>query len=297
MKKDEIEKKRDFLIKQWFHKLMNNQINDTPLLLFDAEESFVFDLRHKLKNYKNVNFSETTCIGVNSIMNLSSETLLREGDFLDRKYKHLFQGKSLFVPKKSKFYTEKFESYFEYDDNDNFDYTPTSNERYLYYIEKLEPYDIVKNYSADELNEFLEFNIEHGFISLLGKQKYDYLLNQIDINIRSNDRFKNDLKMLEKQKILTARMGVLIFRVAENIKATTTAIGRYYYKQTGSRSKTIRVKTSDIITLSKDLIYKGYYKAYNLNVNDSEVAIRKEITKNLINFTNPKGIPSGLYKL
>ena len=257
MKKDEIEENRVFLIKQWFRKLMNNKINDTALVLFDAEESFVLGLRHKLKDYKNVNFLEITHLDGNSILNLSSELLLRKGNFLDRTHNFLLERKSLFIPKRSKFYTEKFESYFEYDDNDNFDYTPTSNERYLYYIEKLEPYDIVKNYSADELNEFLEFNIEHGFISLLGKQKYDYLLNQIDINIRSNDRFKNDLKMLEKQKILTARMGVLIFRVAENIKATTTAIGRYYYKQTGSRSKTIRVKTSDIITLSKDLIYKG----------------------------------------
>jgi hypothetical protein len=99
-----------------------------------------------------------------------------------------------------------------------------------------------------------------------------------------------DINMLCQHKILTSRLAILIYRVSLlDINANVTKIGREIHRLTNSRSKTFSTQMiknlyKDIInSISTDLLIKNF-KAYDLNINNAEIAIRTEIANNLLSF-------------
>lgn len=288
----EIENNRDILVKNWFLNVCNGRTNDTVLLLFDATDFFIKDLEKQLKPYNQtfslINnhlkmFENKLGSDINIILNISSEKLIKNEEYVKDLYYLFSKTTFLFVHEESNLFSNELEFYLSGTLTSYDTYTVKKNQRHLFYLELIEPYKLIKNCSASELKNILKFNVKYGFISLFKNMKYTYLIDQLNIeDAHSFDNIYSDLKMLDSSKILTSRLAVVIYRSTLNIKATTTAIGRYFHKKTGSKSKTIKVNNPNIKIQSNDLIDKGYYKAYDLSVNESEILIRKEIAEKLI---------------
>jgi len=95
---------------------------------------------------------------------------------------------------------------------------------------------------------------------------------------------------LKKSNVLTSRLAIVLYRFAFlDYSASHTFIGRYIHKLFGVKSKTMNYKSSALIQcpLHNDLRNKNF-KAYDLSINESEIAIRKEIAKNLISLGSSK---------
>ncbi|MFA5461363.1 MAG: hypothetical protein WC274_04715 [Sulfurimonas sp.] len=280
MTKNEIENTRDSLIKEWFNKLENNELNDTVLLLFDANEPFIQNIENRFSHYANEpailsynlhSFDTANDSQKNIIMNISRNKLAKDPAYINTLYSILSKRVFLFIPENSNFYTNP-EKYYE---NTHNIATRGIEKSYLYFIGEFDPYEFILKHSNHEIKEFMNFNQKHGLISLFGFDMNRYLYKQINVPENDLEKLYKDIDVLKSSNILTSRLGIVIYRMIGNIKETTTHIGRYFHKCTGSASKAIKLPF-DINSNS------NIYKAYDLNVNESEMNIRKEIAKELL---------------
>jgi len=157
-------------------------------------------------------------------------------------------------------------------------------------IEKIDPYQTIQN--KDELLQFITSSYNKVFLNMTMGDEYLYhVTNGIKIQskiiernkpIASDIDFKNilnsDISLLKQYDILTSRLAVIVYRIA-NLKpyASTTECGRYFREKVGSKSKAFSFNQ-----------YKAWgsryaFRAYDLNVNDIKLEIQKEIAKKLIN--------------
>ncbi len=288
-----IETNRDALIQKWFDTVFSGKINENILLLFDASHKTLREIK-KLVESKNLRLKihyDPLCGYVNPllqneniILNISKKDLDKEAslDYLEHIYRITANNKILFVHEESNFYKKSdLDFYTEIEENIP-DVDTTEINEYFYYIGDSQPLNIIKKYNAQELKNLMKFQIDHGLSSLFRANKYLYLLEKTNIiSTHDFDNIYNDLQILEKNKVLTSRLGVVIYRLFKDIKASTTTIGRYFHKEIGSKSKAFN-KNNLNITMSKDLIKKGTFKAYDLTVDEKENLIRQEIAKKLI---------------
>ena len=100
--------------------------------------------------------------------------------------------------------------------------------------------------------------------------------------------------MLKNHKVLTSRLAVIIYRTATlQVDASVTKIGRYIHEKTGTKSKSFNFSMMKSlfngakIDISRDLLYKKNFKAYNLNINEAETIIRIEIARSLLSYNIP----------
>lgn len=288
-----IETNRDALIQKWFETVFSGEINENILLLFDASHNTLREIK-KLVESKNLRLKihyDPLCGYVNPllqneniILNISDKDLNKESslDYLEHIYRITANNKILFVHKESNFGKKSdLDFYTEIEENIP-DINTTGINEYFYYVGDSQPLDIIKKHNAQELKSIMKFQIAHGLPSLFRANKYLYLLEKTNIiSPHDFDNIYNDLQILEKNKILTSRLGVVVYRLFKDMKASTTAIGRYFHKEIGSKSKAFN-KNSSNITINKDLLKEVTFKAYDLTVDEKENLIKQAIAKNLI---------------
>lgn len=277
----------DSLIKNWFYKLRNKDINDSILIIVYSgklEDLVKFDLVIKMNldvyylvpyiNYSKIEGSKKNKIIVLDPTLLKTITL------------ELIKEKMLIVESNHDFFNniEEFtnpEIYNEININEK--------ELSLFYLKKEDISALLKNLQSENLS-----NLIVAKLNLLKKINFniEFILTQnLNLfNISSNENFNTDIEMLYKHNVLTSRLAVIIYRLFSlKIYANVTEIGRSIYKITESKSKPFTKKmisnlsTHKEITISHDLSNK-VFKAYDLNVNDNELRIRIEIAMELLSF-------------
>lgn len=289
-----IEKNRDILIQNWFNTLLSGKINETILLLFDANTETLEKIR-KLAKSKNlplqvINKPENriyspSALNQNIILNVPKEDGSNKTTL--NLYNLMSSNRLLFVPRKSDFNNKK----------DNLDFY-IERERYfselemidknedMYFIGKNDPFSMLQRYNESELKDLFKFHLAFGLASLLDFSDHR-LFDKTSIKFFYNhENLYGDIEMLKQDRILTSRLGVVFYRVFKDINASTTAIGRYYHKQIGSKSKTFKINNSRITP--KDFIYKEAFKAYDLNVDERENSLKTKIAKNFISLNIKK---------
>ncbi|MDK9694615.1 MAG: hypothetical protein OEL19_10320, partial [Sulfurimonas sp.] len=205
------------------------------------------------------------------------------------------QGKSfLYVPRgeATDFYS-KVEQHILTEDTVQISDIPI-NKRYYYYIEKIDPLELIQTRTTEEISNFLRFMIEQRrqlwmqYISSPNLHFLSVLLegtvfNKVTFQIGSLfDNLNNDIQMLKKGNILTSRLATIIYRVALlDAAATTVKAGKYFHEKTGSKSKMFKKNHSKIKLLHIELASKDF-KAYDLTVDEKALSIRKEIATKLL---------------
>jgi len=272
----------DLLIKNWFYNAIENKPNDSILVLIDSGNftvnSFSFKLNQLVHHENSINYSRINNTRNNHILILNPIQPIR----IDISK---IQTKLLIIEPKHNFYAN-VKSYINADN-----YTEINipqNEQHNYWLQKDNLIDLIQNPDSTYLQALLQVKIwtlQHIYTDNLKLIMKDTSFNEYP----SNNLFE-DVEMLSGYKVLTSRLAVIMYRLCLlDIHATTTKIGRSIYALTGTKSKTFTVKMLLNITknnqlyISKDLLHK-HFKAYNLNVNDKEVAIRIEIANNLLSF-------------
>lgn len=286
---EQIKNIRDKLIQEWFRKLLSGEINNEILLLENTVTTYISELQSAIRQHKENNVEYiivdedkqstkyTTHTNKNLIYVLShnkSNTQLLDTNLINH-------NGFLYIPEKHEFYTN-MRKYI------NKDLKNIGNikieKRYLYYIEKMEPYDFIMHSTESQLQDFLRFIIFQGCLSWNSGNKFVLMQNY--------EIAENDLALLKKGEILTARLAILLYRTTMlDVKFSTTYIGKYFREKIGSQSKTFnldmllrqdRINKSFFTTkVSIDYI-KRNFKAYDLKVDESALKIRKEIAINLI---------------
>ncbi len=255
-------------LEEWFKNAKSNEVNDTILLIenntinindYDTSNYIICDLssfeesKHKLYKKKNiiVQFSNTN---IPPIFDISKKLL---------NYKLLFIS-----PKTIKL---------------NITNSLNSKEAdYKYYVMKRDPYDFIIKNPINTTEEALLFILENH-IFWLNYKKYEKVTSNINLSIsKFHNQIKSDLNMLDKDQILTSRLAVVIYRVFYlDLEANTTKIGRYFHKESGTKSKTFNFRSHKLKGISYEFINKNF-KGYDLSKNEKEFAIRKEIAEKLI---------------
>jgi hypothetical protein len=293
---NDIEKMRSAFIFKWFNDLLTNKPPESILILEETFSDINCIIGRLLKEY---NYDNSKYIITNPyiyrqdlkkyrgkyvvlILPLTKENMPLLSD------NKLPENNLLYVPKKNNFYSN-FDNYINPDINkDTTINTLMEEDKYLFYIEPTDPFNLIKVKTDDELITFFKFTINDGYLSWFGYKKYNLLTH--DINVDSEDIFeviKTDLTMLRVNQILTSRLAVLIYRIAKlKPSATVSEVGRYFHKQTGSKSKTLNYelikKQKTLKGVDLDINLKGKnFKAYDLTVNEFEIAIRKDIAMKL----------------
>lgn len=283
--------KSNSLIKNWFRTLLTEKTNDEVLLLRSMDNnigkqinSLISESTNTKIKYKLIFLEEKkdlirlkTFKNIIIIINPNTNML----DIFGLKYSFLV------VPSKSDFFTN-MTSYISTD----YIYTDTlilNGERYLYYLDKIEPYTLIDTLSNINAAKYINHIL---FKSIFSKELLDniqILTKSTTYSYSSTNDFSNsingDLHILKLDKILTSRLAVLLYRLSsKDIGANTTKIGRYFNEKTGNKSKVINVKSHKLSSIPLDLLRKKAFKAYDLNVNERELEIRREIAKNILTF-------------
>lgn len=295
-----IESKRKSLVNRWFQDILAGNRNSDILLL---EESVIDRVEILLKKHGYPKSIYRVIYDVDSIrktyeLNNKNIILILQTSqhlkFIENL--NLLNRSFLFVPHKSEFYSN-IEDYISPKERLDFTSIHTlKKNRYLFYIEKIDPFSLIKDSTVSEIIAFLEFVLTEGYLSWYLQNSYQVVTEKTSFNIDNlMNRLSADLALLENSQILTSRLGVVIYRVAMlNPKATITAVGRYFHKSIGSKSKTLNYnliklyKTTQAIDIDKTLVGKNF-KAYDLNINESEIVIRMEIAKKLLSL-NPSNL-------
>jgi len=269
------------LIQNWFYILINNKINDSILVLFDDHSlekiTSIFKNKHNIHIYSSESFTNYSLINnskgnkiliidtlLNNILNLTNITT-----------------KLLLVPPLSNFYTNQN----HYIDSLVFkEISIDINEDYLYWLKKDIPLDLI-NSSNINLLDFI--NKKVWFMKFILGDSFS-ITKDITINLQTS--LQTDIEMLREHRVLTSRLAIIIYRIATlDINANITKIGRYIHEKTGTKSKTFNTKmmqslsVNNSIIISNDLWNKNF-KAYNLNINETDIAIRTEIACNLLSY-------------
>jgi len=173
--------------------------------------------------------------------------------------------------------------------------------RYLFYIEPINPVELIKSENTKALREFLIFklfdyeliidNIKHPVEAIITKTNFEGYYHLDSDLLR--ELIGRDLILFENKKIFTSRLAVVLYRVATlNVNANITAIGRYYSDALSVSSKnfySVYQGFSDDFNQSKG-IFKNFkkksFKGYELGkAAMTEYDTRIEIAKNLIKNT------------
>ena len=158
-------------------------------------------------------------------------------------------------------------------------------------IEKVDPYQIIL--MEDELYKFITESYNQKFLNIIIGDTYLYhITKQTKIKseiqhkyqpIVSESEFdlmlKVDIELLKEHKILTSRLAMVVYRIANLTPyADKTECGRYFRKKVGSKSKVFPRTKYKIPGI------KYAFRAYDLNVvNDIKLETQKEIAEKLIN--------------
>ncbi|MEW6552242.1 MAG: hypothetical protein AB1389_08965 [Campylobacterota bacterium] len=283
---EQIKNTIDKLIQEWFSKLLSGEINNDILLLENTSTTYISELQSAIRQHKENNVEYiivdedkqstkyTTRTNKNLIYVLSpnkSNTKLLATNLI----KH---NSFLYIPEKHEFYTN-MSKYI------NKDLKNIGNikieKRYLYYIEKMDPFDFIMNSTESQLQDFLRFIIFQGCLSWNSGNKFVLMQNY--------EIAENDLALLKKGEILTARLAILLYKTTMlDVELSKIYIGKYFRAKIGSKSKTFNIKLLNRLgerikdTNINMTNHVKNFKAYDLKVNESELNIRIEIAKNLI---------------
>lgn len=286
-----------FLIMKWFYNVLNNGINDEILFLETSDDSIKTLILTSLSK----NIMNNSCVVINDREYIDGffrhqvENIIMYQS-MNREYVKKTIGFQMFlnqtlllVPEGNEFYSNTE----QYINSNNFNQIDVSKkERYLYYSERVDPFDLIQHTTGKELESFLNLSIEryikldprygsrdvHSYLCNKTTFKYDFMRGEV----------WKDISLYNEFQVLTSRLAVIVYRVAQlKIKATMTEVGRYFHKMTGAKSKTYNYKlifmnkSKHNVDISESLMGKNF-KAYDLSVNESEMVVRKEIVKNLI---------------
>ena len=278
----------DLLIIEWFKHIYFNDKNDTILLL-----SIGYDFKEKLQIKLNQYFA-TANYNIKLVeslygYNIKDNNVIFLTKNKDEKNMIIFdlisKGESfLYIPDDHSFY-QNIDSFLDMITLQNSQAVQIqNNERFKYYLETIEPYNMVK-YLKNDLNLFVKYRMK--ILTLL----LDSNANNIVINLLANNTtysynaknfrmsLHDDISLLDDKKILTSRLAIFLYRLATfRLNTNITRIGRYFHDKSGNKSKVFNLKSDGVML--PDLKYKSF-KAYDLNVNESELAIRKEIAAKL----------------
>ncbi|MDX9743408.1 MAG: hypothetical protein RBT59_06280 [Arcobacteraceae bacterium] len=286
-------------VEEWFANALNGKLNNSVLFLEinlpNSKMKLATMLDSKQKEFGNVKFNivkfdNSTMRTDLTIKAESNNIVLREespyeiDEFVKKKYQLFISSLAgyniLYVNNTSNFFAN-LDSYFS-DIANNF------NNKILYfsYIESVDFFDLVMNFRDDIFNYNKLESKEQTILSIPNLKRKTQLLN----NAQNWEWIQSDIYVLKKSKVLTSRLAIVLYRFAFlNYSASHTFIGRYIHKLFGVKSKTMNAKSSPLIqcSLHNDLRNKNF-KAYDLSINESEIAIRKEIAKNLISLGSSK---------
>ena len=282
---DEEKNNLDLLIIKWFKNLIFNT-NDNTILLLNISHGFKQNLQKKLKeNFAITNYHIIAIERLHQYNSFTNVICMIENR--DKKniaiFNEISRGKRfLYIPSNHSFY-QNIDSFFNPNAlQSSQDIKINNNERYKYYLEKIKPYDLLE-YSKNDLISFIKYRIKNLGILLDIHFTLDLLVNNTTYKNQPSSTyhalFENDINLLDSRRILTSRLATILYRLATfEINANTTKIGRYFHDTSGNRSKVFSPKGDDVML--PDLNNKSF-KAYDLNVNESELAIRKEIAAKL----------------
>ena len=142
--------------------------------------------------------------------------------------------------------------------------TKNSTKSDEFYIENVDLNDIIKG-SSSNLELFLKKRKKQISHLLEGSEITNMPLSMHNMELTS------DLNMLDQYKILTSRLAIYIYRCVNfDFSSSTTAIGIYFRKTLGTKSKVFN-KKRDSILFSK----RENFKAYDLRKNPIEDMTRK----------------------
>lgn len=298
-----INKDMILLVQQWFYNVQSGKTNDCILILeYRENENFDVQIRQifKKNGLENLQYSVSNATNIDhSIVSKPSNNLIIAIPFFTNILNLLnhskLQGKSfLYVPRgeATDFYS-KMEQHILTEDTVQISDIPI-NKRYYYYIEKIDPLELIQTRTTEEISNFLRFMIEQRrqlwmqYISSPNLHFLSVLLegtvfNKVTFQIGSLfDNLNNDIQMLKKGNILTSRLATIIYRVALlDAAATTVKAGKYFHEKTGSKSKMFKKNHSKIKLLHIELASKDF-KAYDLTVDEKALSIRKEIATKLL---------------
>ncbi len=282
------------LITQWFNNVLDGKQNDEILFLerpTGNTEKSIHELLGEQNNYKITSttaytnhFKKYENKNRNIILFQSiNEQYISELPVFRKMIHKIF----LLVPKENNFLKE-IKNDIDTKRIQSHSNTYIKEERYLYYFEKVDPLDLILN-NTFELKSFIHNAIIQNLIFWKDRDRLNLLIYKTSFK-RENytDSLSADILLLIENKILTSRLAVVVYRIANlNLSATTTEAGRYFHKKLGSKSKTsnynliIKYNRSDKMVIDLDLRGKNF-KAYDLTINESEITIRREIAKNLV---------------
>lgn len=230
--------------------VIKNDINRSSFRRFDPEKNNIF-----IKT-KNLSLD-------NNRSNEEFQKVVRE----------LYDKKILYIHIKIPFNVMIDKLIFQHEINDR---------SYIEHLAKISPIDlldVIKNFSSEQILDFLTKDkyTRQNILSIDDSSKL--ILTQNEFNW-----LRDDINFLKSCNILTARLAVVLYRFAFlDINANHTLIGRYMFKLTGTRSKTIN---NTYLGLKKSFIPEDLrnknFKAYDLSINHAEIKIREEIAKNLL---------------
>lgn len=293
--------KQNKLIIEWFNNVLNGKQNDEILFLEEGYDSTIESVHQLFKNKDDAENNNYVLTNKNDYIIKShtytgSKNIILYPSLEDRDlskhsgFQKLINQKLLLVPKDNDFYT-KTEQYIKMNNNGNDLKTVIAKEeRFLYYIEKLDPIDLIRDTNEEYIDFFIKNSINQYSVLWENRNILNFLIDKINYRKESFDNsLISDISNLKNLQILTSRLAVIIYRIATlNLDATVTEAGRYFNQNLGISSKVynynliIKYKRSNNLVTDNNLKDKNF-KAYDLAINESEITIRKEIAENLVN--------------
>ncbi|CAA6816933.1 MAG: Unknown protein [uncultured Sulfurovum sp.] len=277
--------KYKYLIMKWFRNARNNIKNKEILILDKRCKRILNEVKHVCREVEN--------------LSILCEKPLRDrykGNiiFLRSNMTHdlsMFNNRSfLYVENNHKFFENMSEYIWEDEEPNYSNEFLVKEERYLYFFEKVDPLSLIEK-SNVELESYIKktktiYTYFESYEKIEANTKYE---NMAEDNFESI--LKMDIANIVNCKILPSRLAVLVYRLSTlNINATKTEAGRYFHKKLGTKSKnynyhslqkTNKLQLPHLSSGSLQEFMLKYFKAYDLQSNETETKIRKEIAREL----------------
>jgi len=277
------------LIKEWFSNVNSGYINDTILVFEDfADKRLADELKRIFKKSESFDLKNVSVESSNYVENTENKNRIivikeKETQFNFSNYRILY----ISTTDTYFYFVKDMESYVQSKDTRVLDLS--QKEIYTFYIKRTDPYEFIANRS----NEIYDFVMNRDLASkaklwidqssLMTRNYYELLIDDTTYKPNSfHESLRGDIQMLKEDDILTSRLAIVIYRTTQfDVKASATKIGRYFHNTTGVKSKTYNPKHPRIRVIHTEL-YKRSFKGYDLRINEREMAIRREIAKNLL---------------
>lgn len=280
----ELNKELFLCYRNWIENIKKGNMNDSILCIYDS--TLIQTLAEEDKKYKYNKILELINLCDSRVVNSlkkNSNFILYFNSIKNYKcLKNIKDIKFLYIDKKIL-------------KSDRVNVNEDSIKSYLT-ICKSEPYDFlmldidykiksqIVKYYLDFFVRFLQIKEE---IFLMETGYIEFNLNKPDIHISCI--VENELRILEKNKIITSRLAIFIYRLFSfDIEASSTKIGRYFAEKTRSKSKVLTrkaffKKVGNIIGYDFSAI-----RVYDLSVDEKTESIKKEIAIRLLNISGEK---------